>query len=291
MNQLHWGYVSVGVGLELLAYLLQGLRWKILLRPLGDLPTGRAAKALFLGIFVNGILPLRAGEWVRIRLVSRWLSRTFSAILPSVFLEYLLDGISLTLGIGLSALLIPFPAHLLGAFHLFGTLIIFGTALLICLLALPGSGAHPGRAPRIPALRRFFENLREGLRQIGRGGVLTGAVGLSLLCLQLHALSFWLISRAFGLRIPFWAGVAVFLIIQIGIIIPNAPANLGAYQFFCVTGLALFGVEKTRAAGFSIVGFVLLTLPVWIVALLSLRTFGMASLRKEIGTWTSERTE
>jgi hypothetical protein len=34
--------------------------------------------------------------------------------------------------------------------------------------------------------------------------------------------------------------------------IPNAPANVGSYQFFSVLGLTLFGVDKTVAAGFSI---------------------------------------
>ena len=49
--------------------------------------------------------------------------------------------------------------------------------------------------------------------------------------------------------------------INLGVSLPNAPANVGAYQFFCVIGLGVFDVEKTTAAAFSIFAFVMLTLP------------------------------
>jgi hypothetical protein len=49
-----------------------------------------------------------------------------------------------------------------------------------------------------------------------------------------------LVMVSYGLRLSFWIGMAVYLIVQLGTLIPNAPANVGAYQFFCVVGLRLF---------------------------------------------------
>jgi hypothetical protein len=46
-----------------------------------------------------------------------------------------------------------------------------------------------------------------------------------------------------------------FLFVRLGTAIPNPPANIGTFQFFCVLALSFFGVEKTVAAGFSIVYF------------------------------------
>ena len=53
----------------------------------------------------------------------------------------------------------------------------------------------------------------------------------------------------------------VLLVINLGVSLPNAPANVGAYQFFCVLGLSVFQVEKTTATGFSIFAFLALTFP------------------------------
>ena len=40
------------------------------------------------------------------------------------------------------------------------------------------------------------------------------------------------------------------LTVRLGTIIPNAPANVGGFQFFVVLALGLFAVSKTTAAGF-----------------------------------------
>jgi hypothetical protein len=81
--------------------------------------------------------------------------------------------------------------------------------------------------------------------------------------------------KAYGLNLPFWVGAAVFLIVHFGTALPNAPANVGTYQLFCVLGLTLFRVEKTTAAGFSIAVFVLLTVPLWAIGFFALGHSGM----------------
>jgi uncharacterized membrane protein YbhN (UPF0104 family) len=66
----------------------------------------------------------------------------------------------------------------------------------------------------------------------------------SLLVLMAQALAMWLVMKSYGLPLSIWAGTAVLLIVHAGTAIPNAPANVGSYQFFCVLGLRLFGVAK-----------------------------------------------
>jgi hypothetical protein len=79
-------------------------------------------------------------------------------------------------------------------------------------------------------------------------------------------------------------GTAVFLIVYFGTALPNAPANVGAYQFFCVLGLRLFGVDKTLATGFSIVVFILLTLPLIVVGFFAMARSGLTirTLREDL---------
>jgi hypothetical protein len=67
--------------------------------------------------------------------------------------------------------------------------------------------------------------------------------------------------RSYGLPLSFLGAVVVLLVINLGVSLPNAPANVGSYQFFCVLGLGVFDVEKTTAAGFSFFAFLALTIP------------------------------
>jgi uncharacterized membrane protein YbhN (UPF0104 family) len=107
---------------------------------------------------------------------------------------------------------------------------------------------------------------------------------VSLLFLLTQALALGLVMWVYGLRLPFWAGLVVLLVIHLGTAIPNAPANLGTYQFFCIVGLTLFGIDKTHATGFALVVFVVLTVPLWAIGFWALTSSGMtlAGIRTEI---------
>jgi glycosyltransferase 2 family protein len=67
----------------------------------------------------------------------------------------------------------------------------------------------------------------------------------------------------------------VFLIVRLGTAIPNAPANVGTFQFFVVAGLTFFGLDKTAAAAFSIAVFLVLTIPLWLIGSIALSRTGL----------------
>ena len=69
--------------------------------------------------------------------------------------------------------------------------------------------------------------------------------------------------------------VTAFLVVHLGTVVPGAPANVGTYQFFTVLGLTLFGVDKGTAAGFSLVVFALLTVPLWAIGFWALGRSGV----------------
>ncbi len=83
------------------------------------------------------------------------------------------------------------------------------------------------------------------------------------------------------------AFLLVLLIVHLGTSIPNAPGNVGTYQFFCVVALSFFGIDKARAAGFSIAAFVILTAPFWAIGSLALARSGLSlrGARAEAEEW------
>jgi hypothetical protein len=84
--------------------------------------------------------------------------------------------------------------------------------------------------------------------------------------------------------LPFLSALVVLLVINIGVSLPNAPANVGSYQFFCVLGLSIFQIEKTKAAGFSIFAFLAMTLPFLVLGFAAVLRSGMSvrSMREQV---------
>jgi len=76
----------------------------------------------------------------------------------------------------------------------------------------------------------------------------------------------------------------VLLIINLGVSLPNAPANVGLYQVFCALGLSVFDVDKTTAAGLSFFAWVALTLPLALLGFAALLRSGMSlrSMREKV---------
>src|SRR5882757_2233127 len=68
----NWGWVALAIMFDILTYVLQALRWKLLLAPVGRLSTLRVTQSIYAGLFTNELVPLRFGELVRAFLVSRW---------------------------------------------------------------------------------------------------------------------------------------------------------------------------------------------------------------------------
>jgi uncharacterized protein (TIRG00374 family) len=246
---------------------------------------------------------MRLGELVRAYLVSRWLSVVFSSVIPSLVMERLLDGIWLIITLGLMTIFVPLPKDLLETSGLSGILVLTAISLFIYVVFRKSTKTPTDKDREISSnlstnafslrclITSLFGNLIHGLQNIGLSRLFYLTLSLSFLVLSLQALAFWLVMWAYGLRLPFWVGAAVFLIVHLGTAIPTAPANVGTYQFFCMVGLTLFGVEKPLAAGFSMVVFILLTVPIWIIGFLTMSYSGTTwgTLRKEINKLSYNR--
>ncbi len=282
LNRIHWGWVAVAVFFDVASYVCQGLRWSYVVRPLESLSVYRATQAIYVGLFTNEILPLRGGELVRAFLVYEWTELSFSVVLSSVAIERLLDGLWLTAGLGVTALVVPLPSFVKHGAQILGAVILAGAILLILVLAEGLKATHAlertevGRRGLIATLLHFLDRLFEGLRQIGHSASLYWAFGMSLVLLLTQILAVWAMMEAYGLEYSFWVASAVLMILHLGTAIPNAPANVGSFQLSCVVGLTLFGVDKGTAAQFSVVMFVILTVPLLILGTLAFTQSGLS---------------
>jgi hypothetical protein len=274
---VNWWWIGAAIAFDVASYACQGWRWSLLLHPKGSLSTLRATQAIYAGLFVNEILPFRAGEVLRIYLASRWLGTPFAAVVSSVLVERFFDGIWLVLTASATVLVVPLPRYLVDVDETLAA--VMGASVVVFTWLVMRRQASPDKAPPRVGLRgrlsRLIGDLASGVREIGRSAYLYAGFAGSGGVLVLQIFAFWFVLRAYSILLPFWQCAAVVLILHLGTAMPGAPSNLGTYQFFTVLGLTQFGVAKTTAAGFSVAVFLILTIPLWVIGVAA---FGRAGL-------------
>jgi glycosyltransferase 2 family protein len=279
IRNLKWSLVLLAIAVDNLNYIAQAVRWKYLLRPVFDIGTGKSMHATYIGVFTSNVLPMRLGEAVRGYLVSKWHSKKFSEIIPSMVVEHLFEGIWLALGIGLATILIPMPSYIKTGAQIFGFGVIALAGIFVYALIREGKSLvehHRDRLSRNPwrKFQVFMEQMADGMKKIGLTRNFFIALFVTLVSLIMQALALWLVALACGIPLEVWKGAVVLVIIRVGVFIPNAPANIGTYQFFAALGMELLGVDRYIATGFAIILFFVSMTPTWIIGLFILSRSG-----------------
>ena len=261
---LNWPLLLVAVGLGALSVCLQALRWRYLLRRPTPVRYGTVLQATYLGTLVNEILPFRTGEVVRGLLVSHRTGRGFAAVLSTEVVERLSDALAMGALIWLAVRGLDLPTGLKVA-----QLLLVGGLALLTLVALLVALRERALCCRLESwrprrklwayTRRVSLDLTVGLRLLRDWKSMAVSLGVAFTMAGLQVATFWLALRAYNLDMTLLQAAAVLAVISIGTLLPNAPGNLGSWQFFCMLGLSLFGIDSATAAGFSVVTFAVLS--------------------------------
>ncbi len=260
-----WWLVVVAIVLDVLSIALQAVRWRFLLRPAHP-PFGTVLQATYIGTLFNETLPLRTGDVARGLIVARRTGRGLANVLSTEVVERVSDGLALAALVWVATRHLHMP-HVLRLAEILLDVVVITVVLVGVLLALRGESFHDWITrwqPRGRIRHRVQQvgvDLLVGLRVLrdARAVVVAGIVAVGINVLQVFIM--WMMLRAYHIDLSILHAATVLAIISIGIFIPNTPGNVGPWQFFCVLALSLFGVDQSTAAGFSLVAFVLLTLP------------------------------
>jgi uncharacterized protein (TIRG00374 family) len=300
MANADWRLVLVGMVLDVVSYGFQALRWKLLLTPFRKIRLSRSTRAIFAALFANLVFPLRPGEFLRSYLLSNSEEITLGRVIGSVGVERFIDLVIATAGLGIVSLLVqpppgygPSPAirRFDRAADALGVIIL---ALLIIVVAVVlhiefrlGRGKTESKEPRERRVPGRVMQAMIVLHAMGTAPSFYPAVAVSLLIPFSQAMALWVLMHSYGLQLSFMAAVVVLLVINLGVSLPNAPANVGSYQFFCVLGLSIFQVEHSRATGFSIFAFIALTLPFVFLGFAALFRSGLSlrTMRERVSTY------
>jgi len=266
-----WRFVTVAVVADVFIYIVQAWRWNLVLRPIKRLRMPRTIQAIYIGLFANEVLPLRSGEVIRCYLLARWNALHFSVAVSSALIERMLDGVWLALGFWTIAHFIELPGYLVAG----GQILV--VALLVLTVLLVIAVIHKKHAHAAVKGSRWAEVLRhvvDGSHDMGRSPSFLLAGAVSLIYLAMQVIPIYSLAFAYGVNLSLTQAVVVLVILRLGSIPPQAPGNVGTFQFLTILALGLFGVPRGEATGFATLLFVVVTAPLWLggfIALLATR--------------------
>ena len=267
LAQARPGWLLVVVVATLGTVYIRAQRWRILLRPLGEVPFYPVLSATAIGFGASSVLPFRLGEFVRPALLGRRAGVSMSAALSSVVIERLFD-VLLVIGCFLAVSLfypqIP-PKMRHGAFVL-AALAALG---FVVLLVMQRNRARTeaileqviGRLPARLALRLrpLVASFMNGLGGLADGSTVLLVLGYSAYLWGVIALTFLFsfLALPFGSDLPLVAAsLTTVVVVAAAVFLPQAPGFVGTWQAGCVVALGLFGVSKEVAIGYSLLSWI-----------------------------------
>ena len=248
-------------------------RWQLIAAPISRAGFADVFRYFTLGLAINSVIPLRAGEAMRSYAMSVKWNMTKREAVSTVLVDRSFDAVSFGLLVLLSSQLFELP----------GSLGARTTGLAISSLAIAilfPVFARLGKTYRNRAEEEFSSNfqrtLARKLEPLSRGysaltpGTVAQALPLSLLAIMLHVLVAYLGAMSVGVHIPFGALVIAVLAVNVASAVPLTPANVGVFQIAFVLALSMYGIDKPSAVAVGTVFQGALVLPVVVVGLAAL---------------------
>jgi uncharacterized protein (TIRG00374 family) len=259
---------------------MRAKRWQIILDPVAaGLPVAPLWRSVAIGMMVNNVAPARLGELARAYALTKETPRVrFTAAFGSLALDRACDAIVLML-LMVAAMLAPgFPRDTMisgqPAIRFAIVFAGFGAALVLALYGIVFFPRHVDGCYRAVARRivpRFEERgsallhaFTSGLGVLRDPRRLAAVAWWTLLHWLCNGLAFWIGFKAVGIDAPFDAALFLQGLIAIGVAAPSSPGFFGVFEFAARLGLAVYGIDATRALswalGFHLLSFLPITL-------------------------------
>ena len=233
-------YILIALLTTYITFILRSIRWKILLDSPSNLKLNKYISTTHIGYFLNNILPFRAGDLGRAKLLSNHSNKIrFSFLLGSLVAEKIID------------------LWMIGFFSIY--LIFFGFndvlgltfSLGILLLYIITSLIIFGNNSVINKIKNQFsitKNFVDGYLLISKNKLKLGIVSLLLWCS--FVVYMVALLKSINIHLSFEQYIGITIITGIVTSLPIAPAAIGTYHLAVIYFLSLYGIgiEQSQTA-------------------------------------------
>jgi uncharacterized membrane protein YbhN (UPF0104 family) len=256
LAEMSWGWAAVAVVLNFVSALARAMSWDNVIKEAVPAPHPRLRdvfSAFFVGIFANGVLPGRVGEVTRIGVLMRRMPERerpglWPALIGSVLAHRILEvfpSIALITWVLFSAK-IPTAART----ALWGVLAA-GIAFVVIGVALARRHEHGG-GNETGRFAGMLSRTREGLGILRRPVPSLISAGWQTVAWLLQLGAVWAALIAFDIHRPLVAAAAVLAVMNVALVLPLWPGNVGIQQAAIVVPLAAYGIGHSRGVAYGI---------------------------------------
>jgi uncharacterized protein (TIRG00374 family) len=277
-QEANYALALASIPLYFVGFWVRTMRWRILLRPVRDVSTRRLYPVVLVGLTANNVIPARIGELVRAILVGQRESASKSAVLGTIAVDRVFDGLTLVAILSLVTAISGTDRSVTGIG--IGTAILFAAAAAV-LVGLAFSPTHGKRllfklAERLPArlaprVQDLVESFLQGLDALRSPMVLLEAAVLSLGSWLLEACMYYVVGQAFHLEVGFHVYLLIAAAANLALSVLASPGGVGPFEATTKNVLNLFiANDPAKAVAYTIALHALLLIPVTIVGFILL---------------------
>lgn len=259
-------YIILSMIMGYLAFISRGIRWVILLKPLGKTPiTWNSIHSISIGYLTNLIIP-RAGELARCTALQQSDKIPVNRLFGTVILERVVDMIMLLIFVSLTLI---FQFEELSSFFssAFSRQVSsdgkeggMGTIIKISILALGVLGLvllyllrHKFQhLPLYAKVREFWDGIKEGLKSISKLDSKWPFIFHTLFIWIMYYLMVYVCIYALPSTADLSPANGLFIMVAagLGMVVPT-PGGIGAYHYLVMLALAVFGISNTDGVSFA----------------------------------------
>jgi uncharacterized membrane protein YbhN (UPF0104 family) len=253
-----WWWVVIAVAINLLSIVARSVSWRLTIGQALPEPHPRyrhVFSAFCVGLLGNAVLPARAGELARVAVLRRHMPEhgegTSATLVGTVFAHRLFDLPAVALLVVYVLLTAKIPQWAVTSLIFFG---LVGVALVAVAML---SARH--RDHRLPSLddagtvTRVVTMARQGLAVLRAPLPAAAAIFFQLVGWLLQLLAVWTVMKAFDLGAPLPAAGLVLLLMNIAIVFPLWPGNVGLLQAAVAVPLRQYGVPYATGFAYGLV--------------------------------------
>lgn len=284
LTHFHILWLIPALIIYLLGYIIRGFRWIVLLSPIKKCSFKSLFPTLIVGFMANNVLPARAGELVRAHLngVKEGISR--SASFATIVVERLFDGLTMIILLWAALLFghLPIqketmPASIQHAIN--WSPYVFGAAFLVLFamvifkkwaVAILNWSTTFAPAKFHDTLENLISTFIDGLQILQSTKESITVLVTSLAAWTCEFTSYYIIAVGMDIAptpLSLWSAALLMAIVNLGILIPNAPGGIGLFEFIGVALLLPFGVDKPTAVGYMFIVHFFVLIPITLLGL------------------------
>ena len=225
-------YIFVAFIATFVTFILRSLRWKILLDSPKDLKLQKYISTTHVGYFLNNILPFRAGDLARAKLLSNNSTNIkFSFLVGSLVAEKIID----LWIVGLFSIFII----LFGFKNVLGLEFSIGILLLYVITSFIIFGNN-SLANKMQKQFSITKNFIDGYLLVSKNKIKLGSISILLWCS--FVVYMYTLLKSVNIDLSFQQYIGITVITSIVTSLPIAPAAIGTYHLAVIYFLNLYGI-------------------------------------------------